>query len=803
MEPAALLQLALRVIASFKPGVDTLDTHIARALSRFAPGDADATFVQQVAYGVTRHERPLRIFLSAFYHTRGANAARADYPLYQVLTYLAVFRADELGVARLAVLLDATPPRRATALVAFLLDEAPLRAYVMEDLGAFLDRAFVDEALLGALRRAEEGGLRTWLRSALAREGGGDGSGSSSSGMPATTRKRAPTVPRAPLLTAPRARLPPEPVRISTGFTAAPVPAANDARSLADSAAARAAAAAATREATMARYGAAGPRAPELRASARPSNLAAITAAVTAEREAAGRPEVPFRARPMPELPAGSAADVRFTTAALLREDAVFKKRQEEEARELRAFEAELRDASGFEAWRAETRARDEAVREEAALARHREAAAATAAAAAAHAQKLAVNAAQGVAMRAVTALVDEHVSMEAAAEVASRVALAASVKAVEYVAPAVARARVKSERKAAAAPIREENAAAEAARAAARAAEVAERAEIVRQCLALERVKPHVTTVFDPSIAGVPERDPDAGVWIDAMSLVELRERLAMLRADAAETERVRRGAILASKREAGTRLHAIAAAVGERRAAAASAAATRRATAAAAAAAAAAHQQRLSDDAAIATHTAAAAVRDARAARAAEASAAAARASHAAAFSGVLSSEEEKERLLSVQRAMERRTLAEQDRVLAAAAHMARIDVAEEQAADVRDAMRASAARDAELARNAALTSALADGAAERAHAQLAHKEAFTAAVIRADALTQAKALRDPYAARGALDMRNSLRAPGAGTTVGGLRTLALTSRRERLPPGHPLVDAIDSRLTAQRFE
>ena len=115
---------------------------------------------------------------------------------------------------------------------------------------------------------------------------------------------------------------------------------------------------AANREATAAKY--ADPRlAFRLRAVERPSNLEHVRETMAAERaaeEAASSRRV--RAAPMPEYP--PAPEVRLTAAAILREDAVYQRRRAEEAAALEAFEMNLRDASAYDRWRAEGRAKDE-----------------------------------------------------------------------------------------------------------------------------------------------------------------------------------------------------------------------------------------------------------------------------------------------------------------------------------------------------------------------------------------------------------------------------------------------------------
>ena len=74
---------------------------------------------------------------------------------------------------------------------------------------------------------------------------------------------------------------------------------------------------------------------------------------------AAAAAPMPAR-RPVPPPP---TAEVRVNAAAILREDAVLRRRQREEAAALRRYEAELRDEADHAAWRTRVKAEDERVR--------------------------------------------------------------------------------------------------------------------------------------------------------------------------------------------------------------------------------------------------------------------------------------------------------------------------------------------------------------------------------------------------------------------------------------------------------
>ena len=130
---------------------------------------------------------------------------------------------------------------------------------------------------------------------------------------------------------------------------------------------------AATRAAAAAKYADPAKQPFRLRVLERPSNLETVRR----EMESARMAEVNkarVTARPAPPPP---DAPIRMNAAAILREDALYKRKQEAEAAELSRYEAELRDALEFDSWQAEQRAADNRRRLEEVEARRLEMAAA------------------------------------------------------------------------------------------------------------------------------------------------------------------------------------------------------------------------------------------------------------------------------------------------------------------------------------------------------------------------------------------------------------------------------------------
>lgn len=91
------------------------------------------------------------------------------------------------------------------------------------------------------------------------------------------------------------------------------------------------------------------------------SNLEQVRAEVEAERSKELKFNS-FRAKPPPKYPSGGA-DVKLNVAAVLREDALYKKKQEQDAALIKGYEAALRDSTEFYQWQTEMKGKDEAKR--------------------------------------------------------------------------------------------------------------------------------------------------------------------------------------------------------------------------------------------------------------------------------------------------------------------------------------------------------------------------------------------------------------------------------------------------------
>lgn len=474
--------------------------------------------------------------------------------MLSILSYLLLFRLDEMGWSRVRPLLESQPLNRVHTLLGFLLDKESTSKWLVEDWSSILDRSFVLDQMLGGLARAQPQ-LGKWLKSthsrAFGNEGGaqagpaanldakGAGDAVETASVSPKHAAKPPTVPQSPRITKPRPRILPEPIRMEQGVKARPIPSWLNNVTMADlEAQAEARRAKAAEAAASATQRAA---APKLHATR--ETIDKVRAEVQAERDA----ELQFggqRARPVPALPA-TGADVRLNAAAILREEFLLRQRQEKEAAVVRRFEAELRDEAEFAQWRARMQVLDEQAKAAAVARRKEEMAQSAAQAQSAVAKDLEGKRRVAERMREASALTAELVARSRGEARAVHAGAAAQVREARRTLPKEAAERAERARQAAAEAVRAESKAAEAELERRAEAEVREAADRIRRLRAEVEVKPpRAQVLFDPTTTA-------GHGFLGEVSMLEAKERLAMEQARQEEETERRRREIMTARRE------------------------------------------------------------------------------------------------------------------------------------------------------------------------------------------------------------------------------------------------------------
>lgn len=322
----------------------------------------NSTFVQ-VFYGTERYKEFTACTLASLYHMRAGKTSRNDGTLYSIFIYLTVIRlAQDLPFPQYRQLVLSQDQTKLMVLLTFLFDAEIMRGVLREVWSTQFDHTYVDEQLLGGMRRqraqmdellsyltaAVTGSLEGTMLAGTARpstgdddeedaNGGGDAGDADAAALMARPKKF--TVPTPFNLTVPRAPVLPEPEPIlNRPAPAKPMPDFSAQPSLADIEAAKERRKEEYRVLAEKKFREAA--APEIHSLKRPQHLERARAQVEAELAEKMRPLSP--AKPPPALP--NVAPVRLNAAAILREDALYKRKMEKEAQIIRAFESELRD---------------------------------------------------------------------------------------------------------------------------------------------------------------------------------------------------------------------------------------------------------------------------------------------------------------------------------------------------------------------------------------------------------------------------------------------------------------------------
>jgi len=538
-----LLAACEDIIKLFNPTITTIDAHALEHLGDVDQkgADPDKVFIKQVFYGCVRYKKALKVFLLNFYHDNSGTTLRSDYTMYMVLAYLAIFRLKELGFDHFKPFIMCQEPSKMHVFLSYLWDEKNIYGPIRQEWLTIFDADYVENDLTGTMEgfRADVKSLCNALHSKAFGIAAAKEAKEAEAGQLQLTKKVC--VPMSPRLTRPRPRKVPEPIKIEQTSLAKEAPASLHKNFVSDIENKNMTRRQGEFERTNAKYR----PADEFKFHETRSNVENVRAEVEARREAELQFDS-FRAKPMPTYP-NEGAHVRLNVASVLREDFLYKQKQEQESKMIKAYEEDLRDANEFFRWQTEMKEKDVAMRKTEVERRRLEMV---------QSQKDAIEASkrQKRENKEVADKIKEEAEamknqMEAEEELILLMnkQLVTEVKEIRQTAPALARKKLLKRNEENRRQIDEEVAqrAAEKARADAIAHE--EKMDKVRQIQALERVLQKAET-------GAEKFDPTTTMCqglLEELSLVELKERLAMARVAADEHEKTRRRQILQNKQE------------------------------------------------------------------------------------------------------------------------------------------------------------------------------------------------------------------------------------------------------------
>jgi cilia- and flagella-associated protein 99 len=316
------------------------------------------SLLQEVFYGTLRHCKLIRLTVDSFYHRFKGDVLRQDRTMYEVVLYLTLFRFDELGFASYSQLVCSQPKHNVAKLLRFLYDPELFPGWHTTQWSTIYDRPFVEQTLVAALSTQNvklDRLVNTRLDPPVPSANGTTGSPSTVSGAPnamtttvvepfnlSTPMKKSVLVPKEPEVKEFRHNPLPENINKVTLKKLDAKRNAIHADNVAKVKAKHAGATAFVSNMEKLRQKRAGEKARKAKEKADKEERARQKAA----RKKAAQVK---RWRAAAKAP---APPVNMTAAATLREEALIKKRREEQAALIRAYEAELKDSTDFDSWR-------------------------------------------------------------------------------------------------------------------------------------------------------------------------------------------------------------------------------------------------------------------------------------------------------------------------------------------------------------------------------------------------------------------------------------------------------------------
>mmetsp|Transcript_2179 Transcript_2179/g.3419 ORF Transcript_2179/g.3419 Transcript_2179/m.3419 type:complete len:787 (+) Transcript_2179:73-2433(+) len=536
------------LIRTFNPVTHSIDTHITEALGDVTKADAkpEDILIQQVVYGWYKDRPALKCFIDQFYGDNASRVLRVDMVMYTILTYIAVYRLQEMGLKSFKEFCSPIEPSKVSTFVAYLFDKENLWNTIRSAWMRVLDLEFVEKQMLPKLERfvpemtkyaleLDSDALSNAAAEAALEEAKAKGE----AGLTKVAKKVA-TKPVSPRLTKTRPPVLPEPEKIVSQLEAKPVPDFINKTNLEKINKEREEKTQKIKNETAGQYKS--NRGFKFHQTKGGRSLEEVKMEV----EESERKQLAFDSsfyNPPPDFKkTREAAEFAINTSTILREDALYRKQQSKDAQILRNYEEELRDPFEYYMWQQDLRERDNIDKLKGVALRREQAKQSAVEAKDAMERQKEDNSAVANLMREQAAIIKQQKELEREIEMLKHQEVVQNIAAVRDTMPQEAMKKVREERVEIGKQVRVKLEEARVLKEAADRKEEEIKADRIRQQRAVNVVHKEHIVVFDPTL--------HAGIGLlDEMSYMEMKVRQKQERERAEEVERIKREEIFKDK--------------------------------------------------------------------------------------------------------------------------------------------------------------------------------------------------------------------------------------------------------------
>eukprot|EP00729_Bicosta_minor_P012003 gene12003-30736_t len=147
-----VLKALVNTLASYKDAIVSADEHCAQQLDAYGlDDDGDRDFVSEIFHGIIRYKKLLKVILDGFYAEETGINTPKDHPLFEVTLYLTLMLFSDLGgeaVEQMLRSLSRVEMRKVLHVLRFTWDVDNMRTWIKDEWTLLYDRHYVHDRLL-------------------------------------------------------------------------------------------------------------------------------------------------------------------------------------------------------------------------------------------------------------------------------------------------------------------------------------------------------------------------------------------------------------------------------------------------------------------------------------------------------------------------------------------------------------------------------------------------------------------------------------------------------------------------------
>jgi len=153
MESNALVQICIKGLLRFNPETNASDSRLQEILENNPQlDDSEETFVAEVFSGCVRYHKLLSVTVENFYLDEGKKMLKKDAYLYRVFAYLAMMRLNDLGFENFEAFVLKEDTLKMYTFLRFLFDLPKLQSWLKNKWCKIYDQQFVENSVLPNLQ---------------------------------------------------------------------------------------------------------------------------------------------------------------------------------------------------------------------------------------------------------------------------------------------------------------------------------------------------------------------------------------------------------------------------------------------------------------------------------------------------------------------------------------------------------------------------------------------------------------------------------------------------------------------------